>query len=129
DFRCPTTWSASKLYCYKPFKEKKTWIEAERFCAKQAENGHLVSIGSAAEADFLDLVIVVNFDKQRYRAWTGLTERNLKWTNGASVSYENLYEPYIRKCFVVQPWEGKSKWYKADCEEKNAFLCKFPKPH
>nr|P81397.1 RecName: Full=Snaclec rhodocetin subunit alpha [Calloselasma rhodostoma]1SB2_A Chain A, Rhodocetin alpha subunit [Calloselasma rhodostoma]3GPR_A Chain A, Rhodocetin subunit alpha [Calloselasma rhodostoma] len=131
---CPDGWSSTKSYCYRPFKEKKTWEEAERFCTEQEKEAHLVSMENRLEAVFVDMVMENNFENKIYRSWIGLKienkgqRSNLEWSDGSSISYENLYEPYMEKCFLMDHQSGLPKWHTADCEEKNVFMCKFQLP-
>merc|ERR1712240_702482 len=79
----PTWQCRSKVRgpCYRLFKSAKTWQDAENHC--QEEGGHLASVHSSEELDF---VIGV---QQILWFWVGGTdsEGNWKWTDGTSFSF------------------------------------------
>uniref|UniRef100_T1DE73 Lectin_alpha-CohCI-2 n=1 Tax=Crotalus helleri TaxID=8741 RepID=T1DE73_CROHE len=134
-FDCLSDWSSYREYCYKFFQQEKTWDDAERFCTKQAKGGHLVSFESAGEADFVAQLVPENIKATKYSAWIGLRVQdneqqcNSKWSDGSSVSYDNLMDLYITKCSGLKKGTGLRKWVNVYCEQKYVFMCKYLRPH
>nr|Q9PSM6.1 RecName: Full=Snaclec GPIB-binding protein subunit alpha; Short=GPIb-BP subunit alpha [Bothrops jararaca]AAB47092.1 platelet glycoprotein Ib-binding protein alpha subunit, GPIb-BP alpha subunit [Bothrops jararaca, venom, Peptide, 142 aa] [Bothrops jararaca] len=138
-FECPSDWSTHRQYCYKFFQQKESWddrseYDAERFCSEQAKGGHLVSIESDEEADFVAQLVAPNIGKSKYYVWIGLRIENKKqqcsskWSDYSSVSYENLVRGNVKKCFALEKKQGFRKWVNIDCVEGNPFVCKFIRP-
>nr|UMK70501.1 C-type lectin 3 [Tropidolaemus subannulatus] len=104
DFKCPSEWYAYDQHCYRIINKPQTWADAEKFCKKQAKGGHLVSIQSSGEADFVAWMVTQNIETPFHYVWIGLRVQNKKkqcsteWSDGSSVSYDNLLELYMRKC-------------------------------
>uniref|UniRef100_J3SBN5 C-type lectin 19 n=1 Tax=Crotalus adamanteus TaxID=8729 RepID=J3SBN5_CROAD len=132
DFDCPSGWSAYDRYCYKVMKRLKTWDDAERFCTEQEKGAHLVSIESAGEADFVAQLVAENIMKNKYYVWIGLRiqgeekQCNTKWSDGSSVSYENLVKPYSKKCFGLKKETGFRTWRNVQCAQEKLFFVQFP---
>ncbi|XP_071501609.1 echinoidin-like [Diadema antillarum] len=107
---CPPLWTAFHGMCYRYFSAVRvTWEEAERQCqsftkpcwdegATTGQLGHLVSIHSQEEMDFL----ITLFDSIRNKrasgnqlAWIGLndktTEGSFVWSDGSEVNYTFWY--------------------------------------
>uniref|UniRef100_A0A6B2F535 C-type lectin domain-containing protein n=1 Tax=Bothriechis nubestris TaxID=1766655 RepID=A0A6B2F535_9SAUR len=132
DFDCPSGWSAYDQYCYRPFNEPQNWDEAERFCSEQAKGGHLVSIESSGEADFVAQLVAENIDRPEIYVWIGLRDRrkeqqcSSKWNDGSSVSYVNWNKGESQMCQGLSKWTNFLKWDYTDCQAKNPFVCKFP---
>nr|Q9DEA2.1 RecName: Full=Snaclec agkicetin-C subunit alpha; AltName: Full=Antithrombin A subunit A; Flags: Precursor [Deinagkistrodon acutus]AAG42040.1 agkicetin alpha subunit precursor [Deinagkistrodon acutus] len=130
---CLPGWSSYIRFCYQPFKLLKTWEDAERFCTEQANGGHLVSFESAREADFVAGVLSENIKIKPY-VWIGLRVQNegqqcsSKWSDSSKVSYENLVEPFSKKCFVLKKDTGFRTWENVYCGLKHVFMCKYLKP-
>nr|Q5FZI6.1 RecName: Full=Snaclec trimecetin subunit alpha; Flags: Precursor [Protobothrops mucrosquamatus]AAW69915.1 trimecetin alpha-chain precursor [Protobothrops mucrosquamatus] len=131
---CPSDWSSFRRYCYKPFKQLKTWEDAERFCWEQVKGAHLVSIESSGEGDFVAQLLSENIKTTKYHVWIGLSIQNKRqqcrsiWSDGSSVSYENLVKPFSKKCFVLKKESEFHKWFNIYCGERNLFMCKFLQP-
>ncbi|XP_015686117.1 C-type lectin 9a-like, partial [Protobothrops mucrosquamatus] len=49
DLECPSNWSANDKHCYRVFNQRKNWEDAESYCGRKAEGGHLASIQSWQE--------------------------------------------------------------------------------
>ncbi|XP_072175218.1 echinoidin-like [Diadema setosum] len=103
---CPPMWTAFQGMCYRYFSVASvTWEEAERQCqsftkpcwdegATTGQLGHLVSIHSQEEMDFL----ITLFDSIRnkrfsskYLAWIGLNDKanegSFVWSDGSDFNY------------------------------------------
>uniref|UniRef100_A0A1L8D6E9 BATXCTL38 n=1 Tax=Bothrops atrox TaxID=8725 RepID=A0A1L8D6E9_BOTAT len=133
-FECPSDWSTYRQYCYKFFQRKMNWADAERFCSEQATGGHLVSIESEGETSFVAQLLGQNKDISEMKIWIGLRVENKeqqcssKWSDGSSLSYENLVGRNVKKCFALKGQLGFVQWVNVHCGEQHAFMCKFIRP-
>ncbi|XP_072174986.1 echinoidin-like [Diadema setosum] len=103
---CPPMWTAFQGTCYRYFSgQRLTWQEAETQCqlfttqcwdknATTSQLGHLVSIHSQAEMDFLIALFESVRNKRvtgRQMVWIGLndlaTEGTFVWSDGSDVDY------------------------------------------
>ncbi|XP_072175187.1 echinoidin-like [Diadema setosum] len=103
---CPPLWTGFQGMCYRYFSaESVTWQEAERHCqsftkpcwdedATTGQLGHLVSIHSQEEMDFLSTLFESIRDKRfsgRQKVWIGLndleSEGSFEWSDGSDVNY------------------------------------------
>ncbi|KAK9400322.1 VENOM COMPONENT: C-type lectin-snaclec-subunit-alpha 2 like [Crotalus adamanteus] len=125
DLKCPPTWSSTRQYCYRPFKQAMTWDDAERFCTEQAKDGHLVSMETSLEASFVHIVLSENAKYLTHYVWIGLRVQN-KGQPCSSISYENLVDPF--QCFMASSRTSHREWLKVDCEQQHSFMCKFTRP-
>nr|O93426.1 RecName: Full=Snaclec convulxin subunit alpha; Short=CVX-alpha; Flags: Precursor [Crotalus durissus terrificus]AAQ11363.1 convulxin subunit a [Crotalus durissus terrificus]CAA76181.1 convulxin alpha [Crotalus durissus terrificus] len=129
---CPSDWYYYDQHCYRIFNEEMNWEDAEWFCTKQAKGAHLVSIKSAKEADFVAWMVTQNIEESFSHVSIGLRVQNkekqcsTKWSDGSSVSYDNLLDLYITKCSLLKKETGFRKWFVASCIGKIPFVCKFP---
>uniref|UniRef100_Q6X5T3 Snaclec 5 n=1 Tax=Bitis arietans TaxID=8692 RepID=SL5_BITAR len=128
DFQCPSEWSAYGQHCYRAFKYEKSWAEAEKFCMEQANDGHLVSIQSIKEANFVAKLVsgIIAY------IWIGLRDRRKEqqctseWNDGSKVTYVNWREGESQMCQVLAIWSGFKNWVNTDCASHNPFVCKSP---
>nr|D1MGU0.1 RecName: Full=Snaclec jerdonibitin subunit alpha; AltName: Full=TJ-GPIb-bp subunit alpha; Flags: Precursor [Protobothrops jerdonii]ACZ34293.1 TJ-GPIb-bp alpha chain [Protobothrops jerdonii] len=131
---CPFDWSSFRQYCYRVFKQLKTWEDAERFCSEQVKGARLVSIESYREAVFVAQLLSENIKATKSHVWIGLSVENKgqqcssKWSDGSSVSYENLVKPFSKKCFVLKKESEFHKWFNVYCGQQHLFMCKFLRP-
>nr|AAW69869.1 factor X activator light chain 2 [Daboia russelii]AFE61611.1 factor X activator light chain 2 [Daboia russelii] len=129
---CPPDSSLYRYFCYRVFKEHKTWEAAERFCMEHPNNGHLVSIESMEEAEFVAKLLSNTTGKFITHFWIGLMikdkeqECSSEWSDGSSVSYDKLGKEEFRKCFVLEKESGYRMWFNRNCEERYVFVCKVP---
>nr|AAM22786.1 ACF 1/2 A-chain [Deinagkistrodon acutus] len=126
---CSSSWSSYEGHCYKAFKQSKTWADAESFCTKQVNGGHLVSIESSGEADFVAHLIAQKIKSAKIHVWIGLRAQNkekqcsIEWSDGSSISYENWIEEESKKCLGVHKATGFRKWENFYCEQRDPFVC------
>nr|BBN67125.1 bitiscetin-3 subunit alpha [Bitis arietans] len=133
DEGCLPDWSSRVEHCYKVFKERKTWEDAEKFCVENS--GHLASIEGKEEADFVAQLLSQALKKSKYdyNVWIGLRDESKtqqcspQWTDGSLTFYENLDEP--TKCFGLGEHTGYRTWTDLPCGQKNPFICKSRLPH
>nr|UMK70491.1 C-type lectin 19 [Bitis atropos] len=122
DQGCPSDWSSHEGYCYKIIKEKKTWADAEKFCAEQVDGGHLVSFQSSAEVDFVVQQTLPIFSHDLI--WIGLNDFwrdcNSKWTDGNKVDYYAWNDR--PNCFVCKT--SDNQWLRWNCNRDQYFVCK-----
>ncbi|KAM3832794.1 snaclec coagulation factor X-activating enzyme light chain 2-like [Vipera latastei] len=130
--KCPPDSSPYRYFCYRVFKERKTWEDAERFCVEHPNDGHLVSIESMEEAEFVAQLLSNITEKFITHFWIGLRIEDKKqecrtdWSDGSSVSYDNLHKRESRKCFGLEKGTDYRTWFKFNCEESYPFVCKVP---
>ncbi|XP_070610641.1 C-type lectin lectoxin-Lio1 [Erythrolamprus reginae] len=132
DPQCPSRWASSDGYCYKVFKEYKRWDDAEMFCRREVEGGHLVSIHSEREAKFLARLVFKKFIL--LNVWIGLSSSgkhgNWRWSDGSSFYYTSwaLREPnnflWNKYCVGLVSITGHPKWNYQNCRSKRYFVCK-----
>uniref|UniRef100_Q9I841 Snaclec rhodocytin subunit alpha n=1 Tax=Calloselasma rhodostoma TaxID=8717 RepID=SLYA_CALRH len=128
---CDFGWSPYDQHCYQAFNEQKTWDEAEKFCRAQENGAHLASIESNGEADFVSWLISQKDElADEDYVWIGLRAQNKEqqcsseWSDGSSVSYENLIDLHTKKCGALEKLTGFRKWVNYYCEQMHAFVCK-----
>uniref|UniRef100_A0A194APW6 C-type lectin 7a n=1 Tax=Agkistrodon piscivorus TaxID=8715 RepID=A0A194APW6_9SAUR len=130
---CPSGWFSYEGHCYQIFHLFMTWEEAERFCRKQVKGGHLVSIESSDEADFVAEVASENMKRFQLYIWIGLRVKGKKkqcseWSDGSSVSYENWIEAESKTCLGLEQDTDYLKWVNVYCGQRNPFVCKVKDP-
>ncbi|XP_078275517.1 C-type lectin-like [Rhinoraja longicauda] len=78
--------------CYRLFSDKRTWSDAEAFCNRQHESGHLATVHSSDHNKYIINLIVAATERNE-RTWIGLNDREnegtFTWIDGSSQSYRN----------------------------------------
>nr|Q9PSM9.1 RecName: Full=Snaclec coagulation factor IX/factor X-binding protein subunit A; Short=IX/X-BP subunit A; AltName: Full=ECLV IX/X-BP subunit A [Echis carinatus]AAB36401.1 ECLV IX/X-bp alpha subunit=coagulation factor IX/factor X-binding protein alpha subunit [Echis carinatus=saw-scaled or carpet vipers, ssp. leucogaster, venom, Peptide, 131 aa] [Echis carinatus] len=128
---CLPGWSSHEGHCYKVFNEYKTWKDAEKFCKKQGKSGHLVSVESSEEGDFVAKLISENLEKSHSIdfVWTGLTYKgrwkqcSSEWSDGSKIKYQKWGKQQPRKCLGLEKQTEFRKWVNLYCEEPQRFTC------
>ncbi|TKR64829.1 hypothetical protein L596_025308 [Steinernema carpocapsae] len=92
---CPDKWTKFQGYEYFFNKEIMIFSEAEAFCV--AQGGHLTSVHSQAENDFLTALFFNSTDRSQVGGWLGgfslsTDKLNFMWTDGSSWDYTNWIE-------------------------------------
>jgi len=123
---CESGWSRFRDACYKFSNEKKDWNDAEEAC--KLFGGHLTSIHSKAEADF----IRVHVDQSSYdNTWIGGYKRGnaFQWIDGSTFDFKywDANEPNnkggVEKCIEIR--ETSDKWNDKRCRYTlQNFICK-----
>merc|ERR1712026_125886 len=118
-------WSAYGNHCYKAFEGKLSFDDAQKTCEGYGNDGHLVSIHSEGENQFVyDLLPPI----KNILAWLGIFKEGLNgepaWTDGTDVNYKNFIgSKSNRLCGAF--WNG-SKWNYAACPQGAVanYVCK-----
>ena len=63
-FNCPAGWQTYQDHCYNFVTTKRSWSEAISVCERVVTGGHLVSIGSMAELDYVKYAVPVSTKQQ-----------------------------------------------------------------
>uniref|UniRef100_A0A182C5Y9 C-type lectin n=1 Tax=Phalotris mertensi TaxID=1260334 RepID=A0A182C5Y9_9SAUR len=142
DHPCPTDWSPFEHFCYKFFKEQKTWDEAERFCVQEQNGSHLASIQSWAESAYVARLVLIHVPTSNNRlvsrkdscVYIGLNdpEKNgtWEWIDGSNFGYTSweTLQPNNRDdkqyCVVLTKRSKYLGWNNVNCESKRFFICK-----
>ncbi|XP_067915852.1 lectin-like [Heterodontus francisci] len=121
-------------YCYKFNSMKKSWIDAEIYCHALAPGGHLASIHSKVQNQFIGQVIHAT-DALDPPTWIGVNDmfKEGTWfsTDGSSVDFSNWYlgepnngagrnEDCVRTNHVLP-----LKWSDEKCGHENRFICSY----
>nr|AAZ50391.1 snEchinoidin [Mesocentrotus nudus] len=161
---CPKLWTGFREHCYRFFSHELIWQAAESFCRNFTvpslgewgevtgnRSGHLVSIHSQAEQDFVTALYESSRKKGDINAghWFGLhdtaTEGTFEWTDGTPVDFTHWepgqpdnedytrYHPDLSEnenCGVMRSLSG-NEWRDGRCEQPrntvvHYFICKTP---
>nr|1UKM_A Chain A, EMS16 A chain [Echis multisquamatus]1V7P_A Chain A, EMS16 A chain [Echis multisquamatus] len=131
DFDCPSDWTAYDQHCYLAIGEPQNWYEAERFCTEQAKDGHLVSIQSREEGNFVAQLVSGFMHRSEIYVWIGLRDRreeqqcNPEWNDGSKIIYVNWKEGESKMCQGLTKWTNFHDWNNINCEDLYPFVCKF----
>ncbi|CAB4029290.1 macrophage mannose receptor 1-like, partial [Paramuricea clavata] len=107
-----------------------TWPEAEKKCQRIGNNGHLVSIHSQSQQNFIRSL---QRRRESIPMWIGLndlgTEANYKWTDESTYNYSNWAsgqpDNYFRKEDCIHLVVGTGTWNDNNCHEnKYSYICK-----
>lgn len=119
---CAKSWEEYGEYCYKYFKVKKTWSDAEAHC--ESLNGDLMSIHGSGALEILERL------DQKKPAWIGLRKeargRRYEWSDESPFDF-NFWERgdsedrLERQC--IQMDEVSRRWSGASCETTIGFVC------
>jgi len=107
------------------------WVSADAACT--ASGGHLVSISSVGENDFVWLTVMSVLDTGL--RWTALHDRNIEgsfvWTTAEPVVYTNwaLGEPdNLNNEDCVAFAYFPNEWSDQQCSQSNAYICEYEPP-
>nr|UMK70506.1 C-type lectin 8 [Tropidolaemus subannulatus] len=132
DERCLPGWSLFDQSCYRVFRQRMRWANAEMSCRREAEGSHLASIQSLAESDFLARLVSIR--ARVYSVWIGLSytreNGNWQWTDGSPFNYQfwNGKKPknLLRResCVFLRRFFGFLRWSYQPCWVPRYFVCK-----
>eukprot|EP00042_Codosiga_hollandica_P057841 m.862457 g.862457 ORF g.862457 m.862457 type:complete len:1270 (-) comp59692_c0_seq7:1271-5080(-) len=128
---CPSGWTSFSRRCYLAVSSPLPYALAEQACQAKATGGHLVSVQSAQENDFiqslargktwLGLSIFKSLEQEGFQTWSDASIiMFLNWHGGsASHLSSNLDE-----CATLDV--GTGSWTVDDCREPHSYICKSP---
>ncbi|XP_030042855.1 lectin-like [Microcaecilia unicolor] len=129
---CTTGWSCFFSAYYKFVSTPLSWVEAELHCQKLIPGGHLASLHSLEEQQF-----VLKLSKNNV-IWIGASDsykdRTFFWTDGSAWDYENWHsgEPNnfhgTREACVNSYYFSDDTWNDFICTAKFPFTCKVTGP-
>lgn len=121
---------------YYIFENTLTWYNAEAYC--ESLGGHLVTITSTGEQEFLQNYINEKFGTQNVRFWMGATDENSegdwRWVTGEPFSSYTNWEPTKPDDYRVQDYmvfqNSNYKWDDIDPYQKSGeaqiyFICEW----
>jgi hypothetical protein len=117
--KCMAGWAEFQGHCYLPKTTRLNWNEAEADC-KRYPGGHLASIHSEAENDFVNKFISGNFwigGQGGYSPFYWSDGRPWRYTKGvlSSSPYNNAYCVYA---------DANANWDYSGCHEARPYICK-----
>ena len=128
---CPAGWVLLDSNCYRLFESKLSWHDAEKNC--QREGGHLASIHSKEENDFVSKLVS---PVAREEAWIGgsdlTSEGSWVWNDGSSFSWTNWgrRQPdnaHRKEHCLTTNWGTLGQWNDLGCSRQSRvkkFVCK-----
>ncbi|NXJ11940.1 SLUA protein, partial [Odontophorus gujanensis] len=136
--QCQKGWISYEGLCYVFIQERMTWMEAEKTCSAIITGGHLTSITSAEQNEFLRRL---SQGQKSTQFWTGGTYQKgslLKWSDGSLISFvqrplssifhavrgliNNLFN--IKICLMVNIGGG-AQWDSSPCSQRLPFVCTY----
>lgn len=117
-------WLLWNGHAYLHFEDLQSWDFARVRC--QSQGGHLVTITSMEEANFL-----ASMGLFEASVWTGLSDRSMEgqmaWITGEAVSYMEAFGSLNSDAFdcVIA---NNTWWYWADCTELRPSVCEIDPP-
>jgi hypothetical protein len=106
------------------------WFEAEAFCGRAAQNGHLTSVQSAFEIYAINAIVIdtpsISVCDQ---LWFGANDfeqsGQFLWTDGRPFSYANWGpgQPDLNNQCVSSQARTTGKWKTQPCGTENCFIC------
>lgn len=121
---CPTGLSFGGS-CYRPSRVALSWDDARDDCL--AGGGHLVTIDSSEEDDFVAALIGVS-------VWIGASDRALEgtfvWTDGSALTFDNwgVNQPdaFPAQNCIEKRAEPTAPWYDQTCTNLEFYVCERP---
>ncbi|XP_005364841.1 lithostathine-2-like [Microtus ochrogaster] len=119
---CPEGANAYGFYCYYFVEDHFTWGEAELFC-QNMNSGHLVSVVSQAEGNFVASLVKESGNKAAY-VWIGLHDpknnRRWHWSSGSVFLYKSWATgaPSTSNCVALTSNTAFRKWKDENCDSQ-----------
>lgn len=108
-------------FCYEPFYDDSTYLDAHNHCRSFGTGSNLVSILNFEEASRLKELIVNEFFEPYEDYWIGLMSNRYQWGDGSPLLYENFIFSYVPgTCVILSP---NLSWIAESCTKRNLFLC------
>ncbi|XP_069752274.1 lectin-like [Narcine bancroftii] len=127
---CLSGWTGYNLTCFRFINEEMNWIEAEVYCQNLVSGGHLASIHSKKNNDFV--LNLVQKEKSSYQKfWIGSSDKYRDgiqlWTDGSRWDYHNwlIGRPIAGlRCIAMNLLQDSGFWSDEECIiHKYPFIC------
>ncbi|NXI68449.1 PGCA protein, partial [Anseranas semipalmata] len=135
---CQKGWISYKGRCYRFIQKRMTWTQAEKTCWTERAGGHLTSITSEEENEFL---CKLSQEQKETQFWTGGTYEKasgslFKWSDGSLTTFIqrplsaifNSFRRLINRLFNIKICltlniGGGGEWDGSHCSNKLPFIC------
>ena len=119
-------------HCYRLFKEKKNWDDAERFCQGQ-HGGHLAAVTNQEIHDYINSkgrdMWVGGTDKQHEGVWSWSDCTHWGFTKWRGPTQTHFQQPddggwwsWTEDCLILRH-EDDDQWHDLRCGEQHQFVC------
>ncbi|XP_078268098.1 lectin-like [Rhinoraja longicauda] len=127
---CRSGWTGYNFTCMQFINEEINWIQAEVYCQNLVHGGHLASIHSKENNDFV-LQLIQKESSPYQRVWIGSSDNhqdgNMFWTDGSRWDYQNWLagKPLVGLyCNTMALIQDSGFWSDEECNiSKYPFIC------
>ncbi|XP_069478438.1 lectin-like [Ambystoma mexicanum] len=133
---CPNEWSCNNSNNYRYIPSPKTWVEAEIYCQNLQPGGHLASVHSLEENNFIQQ-LVLEKAKSNVHIWIGASDtykdRTFMWTDGTVWDFQKWYPGEPNNAGGREPclqfnFGNPGIWNDSQCSGSLPFVCKVNNP-
>ncbi|XP_048358421.1 snaclec alboaggregin-A subunit alpha'-like [Sphaerodactylus townsendi] len=135
DSLCNKKWTPWGFYCYRYFETPRSFSDAEDECQSYSRNGHLVSVSTMENSNFLARLV----QNSVYNVWIGLTTaqgcKAWRWSDGTTYNEQFTFwadeQPHLcntskQACVQLTQDSRFFKWKDADCGLTSGYICEVP---
>ena len=130
---CLADWHAFDGSCYRVFSASLRWQAAEEDCASAADGGHLVSISSSAEHDFVVSLALGAGEFLHIGLFLppGAATGDRRWTDGSKVTFTAWYQSQpneVSNTHVIGTnlMPDRKEWNdKIDVSASHPYICEY----
>ncbi|XP_052808294.1 snaclec alboaggregin-A subunit beta'-like [Mya arenaria] len=121
---CEVDWESFGSHCYRLDNTiTKGWIDAEQVCKEKG--GHLVSVTSVEENDFIVKLHQTDFLAHFSNLWLGLdmAQAQPQWTDGVDYGYSKFGTPLGTGQGDCVELNQNGEWERGNCTDTRFFIC------